>query len=119
VVRGNLAALVATGLAGVAIGAILVVGVAKLYFGPWWVPASSELIPPVPRLSEGGPVVRNGVAVVVACGKKQGTLKMGAAMKHVPEPRTGTWWPEKKGECTLWYHRPPDGTQREARQERS
>ena len=26
---------------------------------------------------------------------------------HVPEPRTGTWRPEKKGECTVWYLQPP------------
>jgi hypothetical protein len=110
---------VATFAVGVAIGAILVVGVASLYFGPWWVPASSELIPPVPRLSEGGPVVRNGVAVIVACGKKQGIEKMGAALDYAPEPATGGWWPEKKGECTVYYHRPPDATQREARQGRS
>ncbi len=110
-VRGNLA----TFAVGVAIGAILVVGVAKLYFGPWWVPASSELIPPVPRLSEGGPVVRNGVVAVVACGEKRGFQVVDAA----PEPRTGTWWPERRGDCTVWYHYPPDATQREARQQRA
>jgi hypothetical protein len=105
---------VATFAVGVAIGAILV-GVAVLFLGPWWIPATRELVPPIPRLSSEGPVVRNGVAAVVACGKKRGLQAVDVA----PEPRTGGWWPEKKGECTIWYHRPPDATQREARQERA
>ena len=36
---------VATFAVGVATGAILV-GVAVLLLGPWWVPATSELVPP-------------------------------------------------------------------------
>jgi hypothetical protein len=43
------------------------------------------------------PVVRKGVAVVVACGEKRGIVGMDAAMDHVPEPGTG--------ECTVWCHR--------------
>jgi hypothetical protein len=73
----------------------------------------------IPRFSTEGPVVRNGVAVIVACGKKQGLTKMGAAMKYAPEPRTGTWWPERSGECTVWYHRPPGLEQRFNRDERA
>ena len=85
------------------IGAILLVG---------WSLFGSLLT--IPRFSTEGPVVRNGVAVVVACGKKSG-----AAMQHVPEPSTGTWWPERRGDCTVWYHRPPGLEQRVARQERA
>jgi hypothetical protein len=70
----------------------------------------------IPRFSTEGPVVRNGVAVIVACGKKSSIEEMGAAMKYAPEPRTGTWWPERKGDCTVWYHRPPGSEQRYNRQ---
>ena len=68
----------ATFAVGVATGAILL-GVAVLLLGPWWVPATRELVPPVPRLSSDGPVVRNGVAVVVVCGKKRVSGQMDAA----------------------------------------
>ncbi len=91
------------------IGAILVVA-GWLFVGP---------LLTIPRFSSGGPVVRNGVAVIVACGKKQGIEGMDAAMKYVPEPRTGGWQPEKQGECTVWYHRPPGPEQRSNRQERA
>jgi hypothetical protein len=74
----------------------------------------------IPRISSEGPIVRNGVAAVVVCGKKRGIEKgMMAAMKYVPEPRTGSWWPERKGECTVWYHRPPGWEQRHNRHERA
>jgi hypothetical protein len=103
----------------VLIGAILVVG--WLLVGPMLT---------IPRFSPGGPVVRNGVAAVVVCGKKSAregsgrytarAMKgMDAAMEYVPEPRTGGWWPEDRGECTVWYHRPPDATQRFNRQQRA
>jgi len=102
-------------------------GVAVLLLGPWWVPATRELVPPVPRLSSDGPVVRNGVAVVVVCGKKRvsGQMdaaffeRMDAATKYAPESRTGTWGHEERGTCTVFYHHPPDATQREARQQRA
>ena len=74
----------------------------------------------IPRFSPGGPVVRNGVAALVVCGKKrdeEGTYK--ATMAYVPEPRTGTWWPERRGSCTIWYHRPPGPEQRHNRHERA
>jgi hypothetical protein len=90
------------------IGAILVVG---------WVLLGPALT--IPRFTAEGPVVRNGTAVVVACGKKRGIHGMGAAMKYAHEPRTGGWWPVREGECTTWYHRPPDAIQRENRQERA
>jgi hypothetical protein len=61
-----------------------------------------SLILPMPRLSSEGPVVRNGVAAVVACGEKRGLQAVDVA----PEPRTGGWWPVRRGECTVWYHRP-------------
>ena len=105
---------VATLAVGVAIGAILV-GVAVLLLGPWWVPATSELVPPTPRLSSDGPVVRNGVVAIVACGKKRGFEVVGAA----PESRTDTWGVERKGECNVYYHHPPDASQREARHQRA
>jgi hypothetical protein len=73
----------------------------------------------IPRFSTEGPVVRNGVAAIVACGKKQGVRGMGTVLNYAPEPRTGTWWPEKKGDCTVYYHRPPDPSQRIARHERA
>jgi hypothetical protein len=86
------------------IGAILVVG--------GWLLLGSMTIP---RFSTEGPVVRNGTAVVVACGEKRGL----SAVDVADEPRTGGWWPVRKGECTVYYHRPPDATQREARHERA
>ena len=65
-----------------------------------------------------------GVAAVVVCGDKRGTVARGmkglvAATDYAPEPRTGGWWPERKGECTIWYHRPPGLEQRLNRQERA
>jgi hypothetical protein len=94
--------------APVLIGAILVVG---------WFLVRPLLV--VPRFTTEWPVVRNGVAVIVACGKKSGFEKMGAAMDYAPEPGTGVWGPVRRGECTVWYHRPPGLEQRLARQERA
>ena len=65
----------------VLIGSVLVVG--WLLVGP---------LITIPRISVGGPVVRNGVAAVVVCGKKSGTGEhgipkgLGAATKYAPEP---------------------------------
>ena len=73
----------------------------------------------IPRFTTEGPVVRNGVAVIVACGEKRGVKQMGAAMDYAPEPQTGGWWPVREGDCTVWYHRPPDLEQRLNRQERA
>jgi hypothetical protein len=87
----------------VLIGAILLVAVWLL---PDWLT--------IPRVSSEGPVVKNGVAVVVACGKKRSFGPMIAS-----EPRTGGWWPEKRGNCTVWYHRPPGLEQRFNRHERA
>jgi hypothetical protein len=101
----------------VLIGAILVAG--------WLLIASlktSGLIPPVPRFTSEGPVVRNGVAAVVVCGKKSGSMNekgMMAVSQHAPEPRTGGWWPDRRGDCTTWYHRPPNMHQRIARHQRA
>lgn len=67
------------------IRAILVVG---------WVLLGPALT--IPRFTAEGPVVRNGTAVVVACGKKRGIHGMGAAMKYAHEPRTGGWWPVER-----------------------
>ena len=64
----------------VLVGAIVVV-VGWLLFGP---------LLSIPRFTTEGPVVRNGVAVIMACAKKSGFERMGAAMKYAPEPRMGT-----------------------------
>jgi hypothetical protein len=94
----------------VLIGAILAAG--WLLFG---------LLLTIPRFSTEGTVVRNGVAVVVVCGEKQRGVDKGliAVGKYAPEPRTGGWWPVHRGECTIWYHRPPGMEQRLARHERA
>jgi hypothetical protein len=100
----------------VLIGAILVVG--WLLVGP---------LLTIPRFTTEGPVVRNGVTAVMVCGKKAGTAGhglrgfkgMSAAMKYVPEPATGAWWPVHRGDCTVWYHRPPLPEQRFNRHERA
>jgi hypothetical protein len=88
----------------VLIGAILVAG--WLLLGP---------LLTIPRISSTGPVVRNGVAAVMVCGEKRGIEGMLKATTYAPEPRTGTWAPVRKGGCTVWYHYPPDATQRIAR----
>ena len=72
----------------------------------------------IPRFSTTGPLVRNGVAVVVACGKKSSVREMGG-VDYAPEPRTGTWAYKRRGDCTVWYHHPPDWHQRHARQQRA
>jgi hypothetical protein len=96
--------------AGVAIGAVLVVG--------WLILVNGSLI--LPRFSAAGPVVRNGVAVVVVCGKKRGVEEGSAAVAdYAPEPRTGVWADRQRGDCTVWYHLPPERQQREARQDRA
>jgi hypothetical protein len=102
-------------LAGLAlIGAILVTG--WLLLGP---------LLTIPRFTTEGPVVRNGVAVIVACGKKspkgiRGMAEgMKAAGKYAPEPRTGTWAPQRRGDCTVWYHITPGPEQRHNRHERA
>ena len=95
----------------VLIGAILVVG---------WILVGPLLT--IPRFTAEGPVVRNGVAAVVVCGKKSGSMNekgMMAVGEHAPEPRTGGWWPARRGECTVWYHRPPGLEQRHNRHERA
>jgi len=92
----------------VLIGAVLVVG--WLLIGP---------LLTIPRISSTGPVVRNGVAAVMVCGEKRGFKGMESAMNYVPEPGTGTWAPERRGECTVWYHHPPGLEQRVARQQRA
>ena len=97
--------------APVLIGAILVAG--WLLVGP---------LLTIPRFTTEGSVVRNGVAAVVVCGKMSGAMNengMMAATDHAPEPRTGGWWPARRGESTVWYHRPPDWQQRHNRHERA
>jgi hypothetical protein len=98
----------------VAIGAILVVG-GWLLRGPGFLASSaSGADPPIPRPSTGS-LVENGVAVIVACGKKRGFGAVGSA----PEPRTGTWSFERRGVCKVYYHHPPDAYQREQHHQRA
>jgi hypothetical protein len=95
----------------VLIGAIVLAG---------WILIGSLLT--IPRFSPEGPVVRNGVAAVVVCRKKSGAMNekgLMAVSDHALEPRTGGWWPDKRGNCTIWYHRPPGLEQRLNRQERA
>jgi hypothetical protein len=74
----------------------------------------------IPMPGPFGPqVVENGVAAVVACGKKRGLEGLDAATAYVPEPRTGGWSPNRWGDCTIWYHHPPDAEQRENRHQRA
>jgi hypothetical protein len=93
--------------AAVFVGAILVLG--------WFLFGSMT----IPRFTTAGPVVRNGVAAVVACGKKQGMAGIEEVARYADEPRTGSWDHVRKGECTVWYHHPPGLEQRHARQERA
>jgi hypothetical protein len=100
----------------VLVGAIVVVG--WLLIGP---------LLTIPRFSTDGPVVRNGVAAVMVCGKKRpsGPMdaaffeRMDAATKYAPEPQTGTWGHEERGSCTVFYHHPPGFEQRQNRHERA
>ena len=96
----------------VLIGAIVVVG---------WLLVAPLLT--IPRFTAEGPVVRNGVAVIVICGNNGTAMQRSKGLyeagEYVPEPRTGSWWPEQQGECTVWYHRPPGVGQRLARHARA
>jgi len=78
------------------IGAIVVVG--WFLLGPWLI------IPPFAAESR---VVRNGVAAIVVCGKQSDFEKEYEAMDYVPEPQTGTWWAQRRGDCTVWFHLQP------------
>jgi hypothetical protein len=90
------------------IGGIVVVG---------WLLASSLQLP-MPLLSSHGPVVRNGVAAIVVCGNKRDGMWM-SATDIAPEPGTGSWSVEERGKCDIYYHLPPDATQRANRHERA
>ena len=69
---------------------------------------------PMPRAS-GEPIVENGVAAIVACGKKRGI----EAVRAAPEPRTSSWSSERRGDCTIWYHHAPGAEQRVNRHQRA
>jgi len=73
----------------VLLGVTLVVG---------WLLVDSSLT--ISRFTTAGPVVKNGVAVIVACGKKQGMWGIDEALRYADEPRTGPWDPVQQGECT-------------------
>ena len=87
-----------------AIGAILVlVAWLLLSSGTALEPSAANF--PIPGPAD-GPVVKNGVAVIVACGKKRGFME---TVDSAPEPQTGTWSPVRRGDCTVWYHHPTSG----------
>jgi hypothetical protein len=90
------------------IGGIIVVG--------WFL---YKPIAPAPLLnSHEGPVVKNGVAAIVVCGNKRDGM-LGSAIDLAPEPQTGAWSMEQTGRCDIYYHHPPEASQRENRQERA
>jgi hypothetical protein len=96
----------------VLIGAIVVVG---------WLLVAPLLT--IPRFTAEGPVVRNGVAVIVICGNNGTAMQrmkgLYEARDYVPEPRTGSWLDVQRGDCTVWHHRPPGPEQRFNRHERA
>jgi len=60
-----------------------------------------------PKRSPGDvPLVENGVAVIGVCGEKRRFMD---ATASAPEPQTGTWSVERRGDCTAYYHHPPSG----------
>jgi hypothetical protein len=76
-------------------------------------------IAPTPLLnSPEAPVVKNGVAAIVVCGNKRDGMRW-SATDIAPEPQTGGWSVQPRGTCDIYYHHPPDATQRENRQERA
>jgi len=75
------------------IGAIVVVG--WLLLVPW------VIIPPIASEST---LVRNGVAAIVVCGGQSDFETEYEAIDYAPRPNTGAWQPERKGECTVWFH---------------
>jgi len=98
-----------------AIGAILVL-VAWLLLSSGTALEPSAANPPI-RSPGDVPLVENGVAAVLACGEKRRLA--GAAMDYVPEPRTGSWSVQRRGECNLYYHHAPALEQRIARHQRA
>lgn len=117
------------GLAGVfrvKYAAPVLIGATLVVVG-WLLTSASFALLTIPRFSTDGPVVRNGVAVVVVCGKKRASgrldaahfKRLDAATSYAPEPRTGTWGHEERGTCTVFYHHPPGFEQRMNRQLRA
>jgi hypothetical protein len=96
-------------VAGMVIGAMLAVVV---LFG------AGGRLTILPGISLTGPVVQNGVAVIVSCGKKSSIRRMDGT-GYAPEPGTGTWGYRRRGDCTVWYHSPPGAEQRHARRQRA
>jgi hypothetical protein len=88
-----------TGLIMIAV----VVSILALIAVLWWLsPASRYQMVLNPK----GPLVENGVAVIVACGEKRDFLFLKAA-QNVPEPPRVTWSSEeRRGGCTVYYHHP-------------
>jgi hypothetical protein len=92
----------------VLVGAILVVG--WLLFGP---------LRTIPRFTTEGRVVRNGVAVIVACGKEERVRANGCGDEVRPRASDGHVGVRAKGRLHRVASPPPDATRREARHERA
>lgn len=112
---------------GLSLLSVAVISVVALTVTVWWLIHTYGAVT-LPRFSTTGPVVKNGVAVIVVCGKENkgvvhgtppGFPPVNLPANYAPEPGTGTWAFRERGDCTVFYHHPPDASQREARQARA
>ena len=89
-----------------AIGIILLVG-GGLLLASGMVPERNGANFPIPGPAD-GPVVKNGVAVIMACGqhRRWGVVER---VESVPDLDVGTWVPERRGDCNVYYHYRPHG----------
>jgi hypothetical protein len=72
----------------------------------WGFLAAAEATASPPMvLNPSVPLVKNGVAAVMACGKGDGFLQ---ATDNALNSQRGTWSSEKQGDCTVWHHHPRD-----------
>jgi hypothetical protein len=50
------------------------------------------------------PLVENGVAMIIVCGKGKGLMK---ATDIAPNSQMGAWSQERHSDCNTWYHYAP------------
>jgi hypothetical protein len=81
-----------TGVVAVVVSVLVILGMLKWFF------SGGPMV-----LNPGEPLVRNGVAVIVACGDKRGAF---AAKNSVPNPQMGSWSSVPRGTCVAYYHHP-------------
>jgi hypothetical protein len=81
-----------TSVVGVVVSVLVILGMLKWFF------SGGPMV-----LNPGEPLVRNGVAVIVACGDKRGAFE---AMNSVPNPQMGSWSSVPRGTCVAYYHHP-------------